>query len=63
MKINTKEFRVRPGKKVKLREWPTSVKPLYESKKQYQELLCDHVGGCKEICVNGFFFVLFSWCF
>src|ERR1035437_2603526 len=43
MKINSKNFRVRPGEKVKLREWPTIVKPFCESKKEYQELLEAHV--------------------
>ena len=43
MKINSKDFRVRAGKKVNLREWPTTVKPFCKSKKQYQELLEKHV--------------------
>ena len=43
MKINSKDFRVRPGEKVKLREWPTIVQPFCKSKKQYQKLLEDHV--------------------
>jgi len=43
MKINSKDFRVRPGEKVKLREWPTIVKPFCKSKKRYQKLLDKHV--------------------
>lgn len=43
MKINTRDFFVRPGKKVKLREWPTIVKPYCKSKKLYQKLLAEHV--------------------
>jgi len=43
MKIDSKDFRVRPGEKVKLSEWPTTVKPFYKSKKQYQKLLDEHV--------------------
>jgi len=43
MKMNSKDFRVRPGEKVKLEEWPTSVKPFCQSKKQYQKLLGEHV--------------------
>ena len=39
MKINSKDFRVRPGAKVKLKEWPTKVKPFCKSKKRYQKLL------------------------
>jgi PPK2 family polyphosphate:nucleotide phosphotransferase len=43
MKINSKNFRVQPGDKVKLREWPTIVKPFCKSKKRYQKLLGEHV--------------------
>lgn len=45
MKINikSKDFRVRPGAKIKLEEWPTRVKPICKSKKQYQKLLEEHV--------------------
>jgi len=43
MKINSKDFRVRPGAKVKLRKWPTIVKPFCKSKKRYQKLLGEHV--------------------
>ncbi len=43
MKIHSNDFRVRPGKKVDLRKWPTIVKPFYKSKKRYQKLLEKHV--------------------
>ncbi len=43
MKINTNDFRVGEGNKVSLKKWPTLVDPVYKSKKQYQELLEDHV--------------------
>jgi PPK2 family polyphosphate:nucleotide phosphotransferase len=43
MKINTKDFRVRPGEKVKFKEWPTKVKPFCRSKKRYKKLLGEHV--------------------
>ena len=43
MKINAKDFRVRPGEKVQLKDWPTTVKSFCESKKEYQELLEKHV--------------------
>ena len=43
MKINSKDFRVRPGKKVALKDWPTIVKPFCKSKKRYKELLEEHV--------------------
>jgi len=43
MKINSKEFRVPAGKKVSLKKWPTLVKPVYQSKEQYQKLLREQV--------------------
>lgn len=43
MKINSKEFRVPTGEKVSLKKWPTLVKPVYQSREQYQELLREHV--------------------
>jgi PPK2 family polyphosphate:nucleotide phosphotransferase len=43
MKINAKDFRVGPGEKVSLQEWPTIVKPFCKSKKRYQKLLEKHV--------------------
>ncbi len=42
MKIETKEFRIGEGEKVRLKKWPTKVKPFYESKKNYQKLLEEH---------------------
>jgi len=43
MKINSSDFRVREEHEVNLRKWPTSVKPVYKSKEQYQNLLAEHV--------------------
>ena len=43
MKINSKDFRVPPGEKVKLKEWPTMVKPFFKSKKHYKKLMEEHV--------------------
>jgi PPK2 family polyphosphate:nucleotide phosphotransferase len=43
MKINSKDFRVREGEEVNLKKWPTLVDPVYKSKKQYHEILQDHV--------------------
>ena len=43
MKIKSKDFRVRPGAAVKLKQWPTRVKPVCKSKKRYQKLLETHV--------------------
>jgi PPK2 family polyphosphate:nucleotide phosphotransferase len=42
MKINSKDFRVRPGGKVKLGKWPTKAKPICKSKKGYHKLLQEH---------------------
>jgi len=49
MKIDSKDFRVPHGKKVKLTEWPTVVKPFCKSKEQYQELLEKHVEGLSSL--------------
>jgi PPK2 family polyphosphate:nucleotide phosphotransferase len=43
MKIDSKDFRVRPAGNIKLSDWPTIGKPFCKSKKQYQELLEKHV--------------------
>ena len=43
MKIDSEDFRVRPGKKVKLRAWPTSVKAFFSSKNHYRSLLEEHI--------------------
>jgi PPK2 family polyphosphate:nucleotide phosphotransferase len=42
-KINSHHFRVRPRSKVKLKEWPTRVKPVCKTKKKHQKLLEAHV--------------------
>jgi len=43
MKIKSETFRVCEGEKVKLKQWPTKVKPCYQSKEHYQEILAGHV--------------------
>jgi PPK2 family polyphosphate:nucleotide phosphotransferase len=43
MKVKSTDFRVEEGQKIHLDKWPTSVEPVYESKKQYQKILSDHV--------------------
>jgi hypothetical protein len=45
MKINSEDFRVRPGEKVKLRERPRIVNPTYKSKEEYQQLLREQEKG------------------
>ena len=42
MKIDSEDFRVRESGKVKLKQWPTAVKPVYKSREQYRKLLEDH---------------------
>src|SRR5579872_6171868 len=49
MKINSKDFRVGHKIKVKLADWPTSIKPFYKSKTQYQHLLEKHVASLSEL--------------
>jgi len=43
MKIDTRDFRIPPGEKIKLKDWPTNVKPVYGSKQEYKELLEKHI--------------------
>jgi PPK2 family polyphosphate:nucleotide phosphotransferase len=42
MKIDYDDFRVRPGKKLKLKKWPTVVKAFFSSKENYKKLLQEH---------------------
>ena len=42
MKIDSDDFRVRSGKRVKLKRWPTDVKAYFNSKQQYESLLEEH---------------------
>ena len=43
MKIHSKEFRICEGEQVKLKQWPTTVKPFYQSKEDYQKILGAHI--------------------
>ncbi|MDD2877578.1 MAG: polyphosphate kinase 2 family protein [Acidiphilium sp.] len=43
MHIDPDLFRVKQGDAVKLRKWPTSIDPVFSSKKEYKRLLEDHV--------------------
>jgi hypothetical protein len=40
IEITSKDFHVPHGKKVKLSDWPTIVKPVYTSKDEYQAMPC-----------------------
>ena len=42
MKIDTKDFLVKPGEKVRLKDWPTRVKAMCGSKEECQEILERH---------------------
>jgi len=43
MKIDCERFQVNEGDKVRLKKWPTRVKPFYKSNQHYRQLLQDHV--------------------
>jgi PPK2 family polyphosphate:nucleotide phosphotransferase len=43
MKIKSKQFRVREGRPVRLKKWPTRIKPFYKSKEDYKTILELHI--------------------
>ncbi|HVU16905.1 MAG TPA: ADP-polyphosphate phosphotransferase [Candidatus Didemnitutus sp.] len=43
MKCDPDQFRVRPGRKVDLKKWPTRIEPVYESSKDYRHLLAGQI--------------------
>jgi len=43
MKIESNKFRVCEGEPVKLKKWPTRVKPFYKSKEDYKTILESHI--------------------
>ena len=47
-KIDPDDFRVQPGKAVALHKWPTSVAPVYDSKKDDRKLLQEHTDELSE---------------
>lgn len=49
MKIKVADFRVPEGKQVDLKKWPTSVKPVYHSKKSYKRHLEEQVEELSEL--------------
>jgi PPK2 family polyphosphate:nucleotide phosphotransferase len=49
MKIKSYEFRVKPGDNVDLKKWATEVKPFYQSKSDYKEILARHVNELSEL--------------
>jgi PPK2 family polyphosphate:nucleotide phosphotransferase len=48
-RINLKDYRVAPGKRVDLDQWPTHMDHLYKSKKKYQERLEEQVKELAEL--------------
>jgi PPK2 family polyphosphate:nucleotide phosphotransferase len=49
MKIDPDDFRVKDGKNVNLKKWPTDIKSYYESKKQFKEALQERVNELSEL--------------
>ena len=47
--IATEDYRVKAGEAVGLDRWPTAVKPLYKSKKQYHQRLEEMVEELSEL--------------
>ncbi|MEO7102616.1 MAG: ADP-polyphosphate phosphotransferase [Gemmatimonadaceae bacterium] len=48
-KIDTSDFRVRPGDDVDLGQWPTRVEPVCDSKKEYKKLLRKKVNELSDL--------------
>lgn len=49
MKIDIRKFRVQGSRRVKLKKWPTKVKPVYKTKKQYRSMLEKQVAELSEL--------------
>jgi PPK2 family polyphosphate:nucleotide phosphotransferase len=49
MKIDTGRFRAEPGRRLRLRDRPTRVKPYYRDKDEYAEFLASQVGELSEL--------------
>ena len=43
MRIKSSDYRVKPGTHLDLKKWPTAVRPAYQSKRQYRDMLSTHV--------------------
>lgn len=48
-KIDPQDFRVPPGDKVNLKQWPTRVEPYCRSKKRYEKLLKEQVEALSDL--------------
>src|SRR5436190_24259406 len=42
-KIGTDRFRAKEGSSISLEDWPTSVKPLFESKREFKKAHAAHI--------------------
>jgi PPK2 family polyphosphate:nucleotide phosphotransferase len=49
MKIDCDDFRVREGKNVVLKKWPTKVKPYYKTDKQLKKILQDRIDEMSDL--------------
>lgn len=49
MKIDPDDFRVKDGKNISLKKWPTEIKSYYETKKQFKEGLQERVDELSEL--------------
>ncbi len=47
--MQLKDFRVKPGQKIELKDWPTRIKPIYRSKKHYAQLLEAQINELREL--------------
>ena len=43
MTIDADDFRVEPGRKLRLGKWPTRARPFYSSRRDYERTLATHV--------------------
>jgi PPK2 family polyphosphate:nucleotide phosphotransferase len=49
VKIDIDDYRVRPGERVRLTDWPTRIKPFFSDKEQYQERAEQHLGRLTDL--------------
>jgi PPK2 family polyphosphate:nucleotide phosphotransferase len=49
MKIDSDDFRVREGKTINLKKWPTEVQPYYKSKKDLETMLSERIDELSEL--------------
>jgi PPK2 family polyphosphate:nucleotide phosphotransferase len=48
-KIDIDDFRAKPGKTVRLKDWPTELKPIYKHKEGYQALLAEQIAELSKL--------------